>query len=146
MVVTTISGGAHPEIEQTLPITALLISEHMTVQGETNTQLIFVILTDVTLWAHMVVKVPCWGSTPRNRAEMADYGTPDVVEGFSPEHMTVQGKTLPQHTSGISTNVTHWTHMVGETILGGAHPEIEPKWLIMALQNHEHMTLRGKSH
>ena len=38
MVVTTISGGAHPEIEPTVPIMALLIYEHMTVQGKTPTQ------------------------------------------------------------------------------------------------------------
>ena len=34
MVVTTISGGAHPEIEPTVPIMALLNSEHMFVQGK----------------------------------------------------------------------------------------------------------------
>ena len=42
--------------------------------------------------------------------------------------------------------VSLWVHMVVKTILGGAHPYIEPKWPIMALQNHEHMTVREKSH
>ena len=32
MVVTTTSGGAHPAIEDTVPILELLIPEHMTVQ------------------------------------------------------------------------------------------------------------------
>ena len=33
--------------------------------------------------------------------------------------------------------------MVVKTILGGAHPEIEPKWPIMALLIPEHMTVQG---
>ena len=56
MVVKTILGGAYPEIEPERPIMALLIPEHMTVQEKTPTQRIFLILTNVTLWGHMVVK------------------------------------------------------------------------------------------
>ena len=35
--------------------------------------------------------------------------------------------------------------MVVKTISGGSHPEIEPKWLIMALLNPEHMTVQGNN-
>ena len=45
MVVMTISGGSHPYIDPTVPIMALLTPEHMTVQGKTPTQNIFLILT-----------------------------------------------------------------------------------------------------
>jgi len=49
-------GGAYPDIEPEWPIMALLIPEHMTVQGKTPTQNIFLVLTNVTLWGHLVVK------------------------------------------------------------------------------------------
>ena len=61
-----------------------------------------------------------------------------------PEHMTVQGKNPNTTYISITTIVTLWGHMVVKTISAGAYPEIEPKWLIMALLNPEYVTVQEK--
>jgi len=78
MVVTTISGGAHTEIGKTVPILALLIPEHMTVQGKTpyTTYICDIDHSDPlgTHGRHDHIG----GSTPRNRADGANNGTPEL--------------------------------------------------------------------
>ena len=80
-------GGAHPEIEPERPIMALLIPEHMTVQGEKT----------------------------------------------YPKYISYIDQCDPLKTQGRKDH------------LGGSHPEIEPKWPIMALLIPEHMTVQEKN-
>ena len=56
-----------------------------------------------------------------------------IMALHNPEHMNVQGKTPNQVISFISTMVHLREHMVVKNLKGGAHPDIELKWPIMAL-------------
>ena len=61
------------------------------------------------------------------------------------EHMTVQGENpYPKYISYIDQCDPLGTHG-RQDHLGGAHPEIEQEWSIMALLIPEHITVQGEN-
>ena len=77
MVVTTTSGGAHPAIEQTVPILELLIPEYITVQEKNSSTMDVRDIDHSDILGTHGRHDHMRGRKPSNRADGADFGAPD---------------------------------------------------------------------